>query len=87
MLCRRFTCAPRLRGFNSFVPLSALLWLNPSELENMLRGQVSAVQAHGVPSFMNLSMPQPPSHSIFVAGAVVLHDRLDGLFEAESRLR
>ena len=30
----------RLRGFNSLLPLSALLWLTPFALEVMLRGQV-----------------------------------------------
>jgi hypothetical protein len=56
-----FHCCARLRGFNSFLPLSALRWLNPSELENMLRGQVIALQARSVPLRCNTPHIEFPS--------------------------
>ena len=94
--------ALRLRGFNSFLPLSALLWLKPVELEVMLRGQVNEHTLSTPLALLSAvlrlaSLPraaQPPmieshvtSHSVPVAGSVVRAGRLDGLFEAQSRLR
>jgi hypothetical protein len=77
----------RLCGFNSFLPLSALLWLTPSELEIMLRGQVFtaaclAVVVHAFFLCMHVSQCKIYAFS----GAYVLDRRLDGVFETKPRL-